>query len=1495
LADLTFYLPPVPGFPSPAIPCPVSIGRQGGQLIGLFGRSQQVSISLPWSGTDATFQVEIERPTARSVTDLLPTAVQLDAPVGRHPVELPGVGGITLRAAEGHQLNLRGTISTSESGAAFEASLDGEGSERGIALIAGRDEAGLTLALIGALGPFLGVPSGTFAALTKATAEFQQISPAADAQTMIQAVRISAVWTGDTPGELRVRVDYESQVGMGVSDSDTGLEVRTIPGHPVRLRHRDAAVHLTGAPRLSWREATTTLVSTGDWEVVGPLAPLLRIVGVRPRGDPLTIELDVGLELELGLVTVDQAVIRLTVGGSRRGVSLSAFGVAVDVPGAIAGRGELEFHPEGGFGAALDVSLPTVGAAGKGVVVVWRDLTVVGIQASLFAPIPFANTGLGLYGLSGLIASGAQRNLPGRPGGDPIERELDWDRMDPSGWVPGTQDFVGLGGQVGTVPDLGFALMADASMLFALPDPMLRIALDARLLRGAASRLFGVIVLEPAALTIALRGRYDIDHLLSVDVPAGATFPFDRPGAWSVRLGGDRDEGRGEPVTLHVLPDLLDLEAWGFLMAFGNAETTAGEVLAPPGLPLDGLSLAFGAGVEVRWAAGPFLFDAGGTVLATVTHLPARHGSDQRPWVLAGRAAIHGAVDLGPMSVAAHADLEAIVAPADRVFYGRARACATVDLWLVTLEGCVRLEVGDKPSDDIPTPESPLLKVVLTDRLGTVVGEALEGAGTPTTVWPDTVPVLAFSHWVAQAPLLPGLARTVGDSVPLGGGWVGTRQLSYRFELLSVRSYELGPTGAETEVGSGWTGAWQLPLSASVYGTTSAAPEARTLALNHVDPHHWLQPASHAGAGAPGDPLGVLGGLCLPSRGPGVTWFLGQDARLPVNGPMVLPPGARPKSLEDFDAIEVTVGHPRGDLPVDERLDAIDQVEWYGYTGPFVEARTQLQLDGVTVRGACWLPRFLLYYDVGADVSLRLSRPALDVVVHLLVPAGHDVTVRDDGNVPWAQQRGGLWGDMPIQTWTAPEGQAIDRFRINAGRDRVAIVAVAARSAVAVDRAMANDEARRNTHDLLQAAADSDVGRRSMLKPGTPYRVDVDVGWSGRRDEYDQQRSGSFATRTFRFRTAPRRPSAGRAPSLVPAVGPLTWPALITASVVAQRRFEESELADADLRRYVGGVVPPDGTTEHFCDDPVQVLFVVDHVADLAAAYGSSISVVVRRTDAATDGNNGHALVTAVPVLRPSDAPVIPLSVSHLTPLDQARAALFIERAGSPDACMFPLPGRAVQPSSRLEASATYALSVTLERNTTGARPPPKVGSGSVIHETDFRTSRYRDADGLLTDLGLQTAGRDHLHAFGITIEDSRAHAELRSPGTRVGEGFQAALDVFGLGGYDAPTNGRTSVLWHSVGASWQVIGVLLESPEAIERPGRLALSAIRLSGAPVGALHWDARRTRLLALLSEPIRSSAPIDLSVSVAETRGSGNVVTTSYRSAIGPPPMLSGALA
>jgi hypothetical protein len=1493
---LAFFLPPLPSVPVGEIPLALTFGRLAGRLAGLSGAVTQ-AVALPGAAAPGSLTLAIDRPAARTLLDLIPTKVEFSLPLVGGSFRIDPDHTLDPQPSMGGSLAIQGGLAVTEAGVTLHAELSGAGSENGLASIPGAD-----LALAAAVAPQL-LPAGARDAAATAILAILGGAPIPGAdgggEVVIHALDMDASWSLDAgaPDDLRIRLDYESRLGVSVGAGP--MSVKTRPESPIRVRYRGVRVRADAPPVLSWQDAPMTLVSAGDWVVSGIPDDLLRVAGVRPGKGSFVIDLDLRAALNLGVVTVDQTTVRISLGGDIP-VAPAGFGLAVDIPGVLTGHGQVDFPPDGGFGAALDISLPSIGASGRAVVAIGDPKVVVAFEARLFAPIPFANSGLGLFGISGALASGAARKLPDTPT-DPIQREVAWKPLDPNAWIDGHEVFIGLGADIGTVPDMGFALFAKAGILIGVPDPMVRVSLEALLMRGLTGTLTGVLVVDEDAVTIGLLGEYSIPLLLEAKVPAGAIFPLNDPSLWQARLGGDGDDQRSGPVTIRILPDLLDLEAWAFLMVFGDASTIAGRTLAPPGLPLDGLSLAFGAGVDVHWSAGPFSFDAHGMVLAALTHKPPAPGSDKRPWMLAGIAEIRGSVDLGPVSIGASAHLDVIVSDSPLTLFGHAKACASIDLWLTSIEGCVEFDIGDRPALDVPVPESPLLGIELTDRRALIVAGAVGDGGDPPTVWPDTIPVLTFSHWVADASPIVGIGRAIGNAVPANDGWVGTAELEYRFDLKAVRVFEAKPGAAETEVGITWDASWQLPLSSDVWGAGDPPPEARALALGILDPHHRLQPATFIGPAA-GDPISLLGRLCVELGPPLPTWFDGRDAQISANSPLFVPPRIASRRTQDLGPIEILFIDPDGNpLRLDDEAEGHAHRFGFELERPWVELVSDvLTLDEHVFDGRCWLPRLGLQ-DVFSPVVLRLTAAIEDALLYLVSDRAEGAvgSVRGPNDEDWAAEGDPFsWGDSWVQAWRSPGKPTTEvQVRPNYGVP-YGLVALRAMSQAALAHAAANERGRKDTQEALARAAADAGSSRKMLKPGASYRIDVELAWSGRGKDRNPA-SGDFAIRSFHFGAAGKRPRPAPpgqpghpAPIATASAGELiTFKELAISSLAAMRRYDETVLDTADLARYVGAFVPADGVADHFLDDPVQVLFTVDHLPDLAAVYEEQVSVVAVRTagppdsgpaDVATDLGILAIVVLARPL--PDATLARPLTTSHLTVLDAAKSA-FVDAAADDDpGCAIRRPGAVVEPLGRLVERSTYRLGVHVSAAPAGQPPEPPATHAPVAAAT-FRTSRYRGPGQLLADLGLTSAG-GALGGLPLAATVAAAIPGLAGSGEHVGEGFEAATRAIGLGGYEAASTAQASILWLPDGgavgapARWLACGILVESPESIDRPGRLSIGGIRLDGRTLTGRYWDSGRTRLLALI-EPFEPSAGAFLDLDVQDTPPGGGSVAIQVR--------------
>jgi hypothetical protein len=147
-----------------------------------------------------------------------------------------------------------------------------------------------------------------------------------------------------------------------------------------------------------------------------PLGEILRILGVRvSRDNPTYLEVEAGLGVDLGIVTVDTVRVRLRLDQPEL-PQLTKLGASLDIPGTLHGRGSLEFLPAGGIAGTFDLTVTplNVRAAAQFAMSKTGDVTsvLVGAEVEFPVPIPLGNSGLGLFGFLGGVGVNYARLEP---------------------------------------------------------------------------------------------------------------------------------------------------------------------------------------------------------------------------------------------------------------------------------------------------------------------------------------------------------------------------------------------------------------------------------------------------------------------------------------------------------------------------------------------------------------------------------------------------------------------------------------------------------------------------------------------------------------------------------------------------------------------------------------------------------------------------------------------------------------------------------------------------------------------------------------------------------------------------------------------------------------------------------------------------------------------------------------------------------------------------
>jgi len=644
-----------------------------------------------------------------------------------------------------------------------------------------------------------------------------------------------SVPTGETVAltDAGVMFDYAVEFGVRID----ALNIKT-PG-PVKVRYRAVGFNLHFAGGVSYQPIFDTskgyelnLSDAGSLSLPSPLGDLLKILSARiARVNPLTLEAEIGLKVDLGVVTVDRFKLRWPLDDPTKGPSILPTGVKVDIGKVLLGSGYVKIiEPDpsasgiggGGFEGTADVSLVSLKlriSASLGVRAIpptngRRAVAVfAGLIIELPAPIPLANTGLGIYGFSGLFAMHYKRDEQPPDGtavspalrwlirarGEPAKLVVDGDTL----WVTELDRWsFGVGIILGTTEG-GFVANLRGMLVLELPGPRILIFIKLQIVAvlpdmdegGLNAGLLGVIDLDFARmqLTLGIVADLGIGEVLRVTVPTELFVKLDDPRIWHLYLGK-----HNAPATAIVL-NLV--RASGYFMIEGDKiENWPGT---DPPSTLTGLALA--AGLEAAIVLGD---QSIGLYLRVAAG--AHFGVSFSPKLfIAGRVYLEGELRLFIISIEAHGTLQAQVlveSPTQARTFLDGEICGKVSFFFFSVEGCIRHSIGVPVNAPAPADlcrnvflqsHAPVLTAgqggdrPIDASLGDASHEHPDGTvtGTQPTVPIDSVPVLQFgaSPTVTGAttftkPLVTSPQQTADGFIPVGGG----REARYELKEISL-------------------------------------------------------------------------------------------------------------------------------------------------------------------------------------------------------------------------------------------------------------------------------------------------------------------------------------------------------------------------------------------------------------------------------------------------------------------------------------------------------------------------------------------------------------------------------------------------------------------------------------------------------------------------------------------------------------------------------------
>lgn len=903
-----------------------------------------------------------DSPSIVNDIDWVPTLAQLTVEWASTDVQVPGLSGGDLVApvnpnpATGPDLwriIARFTTDQRSGQTTFLLSLDSMGDADGLFAIVKPDPASradetvaVTLALAPALlggittddpaGAGVRIAALVAAAIAAAELEIGGEHVIQDGKVIVEKlegeVRLRAIDASEGM-KVRLGVDYTASFGLS---ANLGGAVGVSTTEPIKVRYKNVGLeyeHDTTKPllervRFVFEDAQFEVADPGRWTITGALGELLGITAIRVGAGSVWVEVDIEFALDLGVVEISRTTIRIEIDTDADppslSVSIRGIAASINVPGAVVGGGELQILPDG-FGASLELDVIPAQLKAWGSFA-YRDPNMVHIEGGVrFATgIPLGNTGFGLYGFAGRFVANGTRNLDGL-GGDPTDiyaREVGWHRRSSiQKYNPQPGQFaVGFGAIVGTLPDAAFTFNAMGMLTIGFPDISVVFTIEAVLLKppgaaaqedrtsspaGSGLQLLGIVAIDPTAIGVAISADYEIPHVLTLQVPIGAFFPLQTsPQGGYVRVGSDGGDGRPDrPVTVQLLPDILDLRATAFFMVEEKHLRKLGK---RDTLNFEGFSIGMGAGLSVKWGGGPIYLKASISVLV---------GLGTRPFVLAGGLYVSGELRLVIVSLSVSGELEARITEAGSQLVGK--FCGKVDFFFFSIKGCVDFTVGSEPALPAPPADPLVSSLVLADKFTRVVGAGQEpsaGLGDAHTAWPDTVPVLRFAHRVRSS--IPAASSGFVPTPAQGWGgveWSGTNRVRYLYELQDVQLVEVASNGTETPlVTSTWPAVWWMPTFRPAVPETGSTPasthEGWDLALLRWDPAPWARAHTQGGDGLASDPAENLGRVCDPApRPPRYCVLGGAGARLaPGRVRFAAPPSGHTPYAPDFfvDGVE---------------------------------------------------------------------------------------------------------------------------------------------------------------------------------------------------------------------------------------------------------------------------------------------------------------------------------------------------------------------------------------------------------------------------------------------------------------------------------------------------------------------------------------------------------------------------------------------------------------
>jgi hypothetical protein len=653
-------------------------------------------------------------------------------------------------------------------------------------------------------------------------------------------------------------VDFVVDIDLGVLTIESARDQNLLP-MLTRVRYRGLGFRLDLIDPDTYQPVFDTsrgfdlgLAEPGALVVGGPLGPLLRVDSLKvARQNPLMLEMDLGLNANLGVVEVESVRVRMPIDPPGTPTIIPT-AIGVNIPGAVVGSGYLDIR-DNGFAGALDLTLVPLklriqASAGLESLAVGERRIVaffLGLGVEFPAPIPLANSGLGVYGLLGLFGMHYQREEE-PPTNPNLPVSLDWFYNKAKGephllavegrrtWVasPDRWSF-GVGVVLGTMEG-AFILNLKGMLVLELPGPRILIFVKAQIIEPRppsgkpADQTTGILAvvdlnLQAGYIAIGLIFTYEVKDLVRIEVPIDTQFSFHEVEDWHLYIGSLRNKASA---------DILGIaKGTAYLMFDGKG------IPDFPLVPLQGFSIAAGI------AASLVIGDESSGLYARVAG-SVDMGVTRDPVHFFGRLRLEGRINLWFVGIEASAELR-IEAP--EPLFVKGEVCGSVDLWLTEIEGCVDITIGDPHPLPDPLPlalglslqsHSPaLLEGQATDGpIDASLGVADDAGEVVTGVPLDAIPVLQLRYPPVFAAAATGLkpSSSAPTLPPASDGWFtlggvpgqeGEREARYEIANLAI-SPPLPDGTVEVPV------TWWQPARPNAAADSQATDKGVNLALN---------------------------------------------------------------------------------------------------------------------------------------------------------------------------------------------------------------------------------------------------------------------------------------------------------------------------------------------------------------------------------------------------------------------------------------------------------------------------------------------------------------------------------------------------------------------------------------------------------------------------------------------------------------------------------------